>query len=256
MPEITGLAVLLLFAALILIFTAWLRRRKTAIPPMRPIAAFDSLPRTVGGAVETGRRLHFSLGSGIVGQTGTAATLAGLTVLEQVAPSATLSDRPPIVTSADGTAMLAGQDVLRGAFARQNALPRHDHFAAQVVGLTPMSFGAAQTTLQKDLNVAGSLLVGPVGAEAILLTESAQRQNIGTLAGTDNPSTQALLFASADHPLIGEDAFAAGAYIGCAPSHVASLRAQDVVRLIIIASIVAGAVVRTVSDVILRLGGG
>jgi hypothetical protein len=253
--DLLALALVLLFAALIAGFTVLVRRRADTPPVLRPIEAFESLPATVGRAVETGHRLHVSLGSGIVGQAGTAATLAGVTVLEQVSAAAVISDRPPIVTTADGTAMLVAQDTLRQAYARQNALERHDPFAAQVAGLTPIAFGAAQTVVQKDEAVAGSLLIGPVGTEAVLLTESARREDISTLAGTDNPPTQALLFASADHPLVGEDTFAGGAYINCQPAHVASLRAQDVVRLLLGGSILVAVAARTLGDVAARFLG-
>jgi hypothetical protein len=150
--------------------------------------------------------------------------------------------------------MLLAQDTLRNVYARQNALARYDPFSSQVPGLTPISFGAAQTTLQKDEAVAGTILIGSVGAEAVLLAEAGQRQGVTTLAGSDNPTTQALLFATTDHPLIGEDLFAGGAYVGCAPAHIGSLQAQDVIRLLIGGAIVVGVIVRTVSAVPQLLG--
>jgi hypothetical protein len=75
-----------------------------------------------------------------------------------------------------------------------------------------------------------------------------------TLAGSDNPAAQAMLFATTDHPLIGEDLFAGGAYIACAPAHVGSLQAQDVIRLLIGGAIILGVIVRTVSDLPRLLG--
>ena len=154
----------------------------------------------------------------------------------------------PLVTSADGATMLLAQDTLRNVYARQNALSRYDPYSSQTPGLTPISFGAAQTTLQKDEAVAGTLLIGSVGTEAVLLTEAGQRLGITTLAGSDNPTGQAVLFATADHPLIGEDLFAGGAYVGGAPAHVGSLQAQDILRLLIGGAIVLGVVLRTLSD--------
>jgi hypothetical protein len=246
--EILSLLVLLLIAALMLTFTV-MARRKGAVPRvLRPIEAYQSLPATVGTAVETGRRLHFSLGTGAVGDTDTAATLAGLVVLDQISDAAAVSDRPPIVTTADGASMLLAQDTLRAVYTRQNALTRYDPESAQVVGLTPASWGAAQTMLARDEAVAGALLLGSVNTEAALLTEGGQRAGVTTLAGADNLQAQAVLFATADHPVVGEDLFAGGAYVGRAPAHVASLTAQDVVRLLIGAAILLGVVWRTVQS--------
>ncbi|HSQ50898.1 MAG TPA: DUF6754 domain-containing protein, partial [Nitrospiraceae bacterium] len=139
-------------------------------------------PQTVGQAVETGGRLHLSLGTGSLGQASTAATLAGVVLLDQISAAAAVSDKPPIVTTADGATMLFAQDTLRNVYTRQNALARYDHYSSQVAGLTPISFGAAQTTLQKDEAVAGTILIGSVGSEAVLLAEAGQRQGVTTLA--------------------------------------------------------------------------
>jgi len=235
-----GFVFLAVFGGLIMFFTALAARKGAAPAVFRNIEAFQSLPDTVGRAVETGHRLHISLGSGSVGGPETAATLAGLTVLDQISAVAVVSDKPPVVTTADGTAMLLAQDVLRQVYIRQNALPRYDPTSARVAGLSADSFGAALTSLVKDESVGGTILIGSVGPEAVLFAEAGQRANITTLAGSDDPATQALLFASADYPLIGEDLFAGGAYIGRQPAHIASLRAQDVMRLAIGFAILGG----------------
>jgi hypothetical protein len=135
------------------------------------------------------------------------------------------------------------QDVLQSVYARQNALARYDPESAQVSGLTPISFGAAQTSLPRDEAAAGAVLIGTVGPEAMLLAEAGQRANVTTLAGTDNLTTQAMLFAATDHPLLGEDVFAGAAYIGGRPQHMASLTAQDVARLVISLLVLAGVAV-------------
>src|SRR5262249_10206017 len=158
---------------------------------LRPIEAFQSLPTTIGQAVETGQRLHISLGSGAIGTADTAITVAGLTVLDQISAAAAVSDRPPVVTTANGPSMLLGQDVRHSVYVRQNAEARYDPESARVAGLTPISFGAAQTTLPKDEAVAGAVLIGAVGTEAVLLAEGGQRAGVTTLAGTDNLTTQA-----------------------------------------------------------------
>jgi len=244
--NLTGLGFVLLFAGLMIAFMI-LGRRKGARPAVfRPLEALQSLPTTVGEAVETGRRLHISLGTGTIGQADTAAALAGLTVLDQISEVAVVSDKPPVVTTGDGVAALLAQDTLQHVYSRQNASERYDPTSARVAGLTPASFGAAVTTMVKDDALAGTVLVGSVGSEAVLLAEAGRRANITTLAGSLDPAAQALLFAAADYPLIGEDLFAGGAYIGRHPGHVASLRAQDVMRLLVGAAIVVGALLKTV----------
>lgn len=245
MEQIIGLGTILFFSGMIVVF-AVLARRKGAKPRgLRRIEAYESLPAAVGAAVETGRRIHISLGSGSIGEVSTAATISGLGVLDQVASVTAISDKPPLVTTADGTAMLLAQDTLRSVYKRQHASQQYDPLSAQVAGLTPLGFGAALPGMLSDEKVAGTVLIGSVGQEAVLLAEAGQRAGITTVAGSDVPAAQAVLFATADQPLIGEDLFAGNAYINRRPAHLASLRAQDWMRVIIGGLIVIGVLLKT-----------
>ncbi len=241
-----ALLIAAVLAVLILALTVLARRYPTRPRVLRPIEPFQRLPTTVGLAVETGRRLHISLGTGELGTADTAVTVAGLTLLDQISAAAAVSDRPPVVTTSNGATMLLAQDTLRNVYARQNALARYDPDSAQVAGLTPLAFGAAQTSLPSDEAVAGAVLIGAVGPEAVLLAEAGQRSGVTTLAGADSLTTQAMLFATADHPLLGEDVFAGAAYVGGQPQHLASLTAQDVARVAIAVLIVIGVLVQSV----------
>ena len=240
-----GLLVAAVLAVLILALTVLARRYPTRPRVLRPITAFQRLPITVGQAVETGRRLHIALGTGELGTADTTTTVAGLTLLDQISAAAAVSDRPPVVTTSDGATLLLAQDTLRNVYTRQNALARYDQDSAQVAGLTPLAYGAAQTALPADEAVAGAVLLGTVGSEAVLLAEAGQRAGVTTLAGADGLATQAMLFTTADHPLLGEDVFAGAAYIGGEPQHLASLSAQDVARVAIAVLIVLGVLVQS-----------
>ncbi len=252
--QLMGLATVLFFGGLIFGF-GLLARRKGAKPRgLRSIEPYDSLPATVGAAVETGRRIHISFGSGTVGEVSTAATIAGLSALDRVASVAAISDKPPVVTTADGTAMLLAQDTLRAVYRRQNASDHYDPLAVQVAGLTPLGFGAALPGLLKDETVAGTILIGSIGPETVLMAEAGRRGNVSIVAGSDQPAAQAMLFAMVDHPLIGEDLFAANAYINRSAAHLACLRAQDWMR-VIIAVIIGGGVVATLLGEVLKLLG-
>ena len=63
-----------------------------------------------------------------------------------------------------------------------------------------------------------------------------------TVAASDEPAAQAVLYASVEDPLIGEELFAAGAYAGLGKSHEASLQVQDVLRWIIMVLLIGSAV--------------
>lgn len=228
------------FAALILGFTAAFRRRPWR--SQRQIPAFAHLRRGVGFAVEAGQRLHLSLGRGIlIGEHGPIAFI-GLSMLERIASLTSISDNPPVATSGEAGVAILAQDTLHSAARSLGA--EFDPARAQLTGLTPFSYAAGALVTTKDQDVGTSLLIGSLGVEAVLLTQAGEDAGNLTLAGTDRLSGQAALYASADEPLIGEEAYAGGAYLGAGPSHTASLLAQDVLRWIIILAIVIGALLK------------
>ncbi len=237
-----SLLVLLVFIALLGFFVVLTRRQGARNAGLREVAVWKQLPDVIGAAVESGRRLHLSLGHGVLGQPDTATLLAGLNTVSQVAAVTVVSDKPPVITTADGATALLAQDLVRQAYRQQNAGEQYRDDAARVVGLSPLSFNGALTAVVKDEAIAGSVFVGSVGAEVALLAEAGQRAGAPTLAGSDNVTGQAILFAAAEHALLGEDVYSAGAYLSRAPEHVASLRTQDVMRWLIVGAMLAGIV--------------
>jgi hypothetical protein len=87
-------------------------------------------------------------------------------------------------------------------------------------------------------------MTGHFGPEIALIAETADRADGFTLAGTDSLPGQAVLYAAAQEPLIGEELFAAGAYLRSGLVHTASLRAQDVLRWLVVGAILAGGIVK------------
>jgi hypothetical protein len=89
------------------------------------------------------------------------------------------------------------------------------------------------------------ILSGSFGTEGALAADFGRRNQAFVLAGTDDVQTQALFYGTADYPLIGEELFAGGAYLGVGELHKASLRAQDIIRIVIVALILLGTLLKT-----------
>ena len=88
------------------------------------------------------------------------------------------------------------------------------------------------------------MLIGSFGNEVALITDAAERKEGMTLGGTDNLTGQAVLFATAQEPLIGEESYAGGAYLGAGRMHTASLYVQDIIRWVLIGLIVLGSLLK------------
>lgn len=238
--NLSALQWIALCLGLIVLFSFW--GRNDARRAFRNIPAFKQLRRTIELAVEDGSRLQVSLGSGDVLGTEAAAAFAGLTLLRQVAEIAADSDQPPLATAGAGNLMLLAQDTLRHSYLKLGIADQYHLRLAQVTGLTPFSFAAGAIPMILDRKLSASALAGSFGTEAGLFTAAAQRVGGFSLGGSDNLNSQAILFATADQPLIGEELYATGAYMDAGASHQASLRAQDVLRWLIIFMLIVSAV--------------
>ncbi len=236
--DFLGLTVLALMIILLVIYLAMGKRQA---PIFREIPAFEALKGAIERAVEAGERVHFSLGTGSVIGTDVAPALAGLATLAEIARVTSLSDRPAVVTTGDGAMAILAQDTLRSAYTQAGALDRYRPIAARMLGPTPFSYVASLPTLLSSEDVSVHILLGAFGAEGALAADFGERQNCFVMAGTDDVQSQALLYATAAHPLIGEEIFAGGAYLRRDRAHLASLRVQDAMRLILILGILLGA---------------
>ncbi len=239
---LVGITLLVVFVILILLF-AGLRDRWPVV--LRPIESFRLLGQRIERAVEAGQRVHLSLGTGSVIGSDSAPALAGLAVLGKVARETSMSDRPVVVTAGDGAMTLLAQDTLRAAYNEAGAKDRYRATSGRLLAPTPFSYIAGLPVLLASEDVSVHMLIGSFGAEGALGADFGERNRIFVLAGTDDVQSQALLFATADHPLIGEEVFASGAYLNVGHLHRSSIRAQDVVRLLVVVAILIGTLLRT-----------
>jgi hypothetical protein len=136
------------------------------------------------------------------------------------------------------------QDTLQSTYRSLAAEQRYDPTNARLTGLTPMAYAAGAMPTIHDEHITANILAGHYGTEIALLTEAGERSQSLTIAGTDNISAQAVLYATADEPLLGEELYAAGAYLGADTAHSASLYTQDILRWLLIVAIMVGAILK------------
>ncbi len=237
MLNLLALGLLALAAILLLAFT-FLRRRSPG--SFRIIDAYERLNRSVGLAVENGTRLHISLGRANLFTARGGSALAGLAMLRRLSERTSVSDRPPIATAGDASLAILSQDTLQAGYRAAGAEEQYRFTTGRLTGLTPFSYAAGAMSVIHDENVSTNVILGDLGAEAALLTEASDREDEDMIAASDNLSAQSIFYASSQDPLIGEELFAAGAYVGAGAAHEASLNVQDVLRWLIILAIVLG----------------
>ncbi len=240
LEQIAGFALVVLAGILIVVFSFVLPRSRKFT--LRNIPALQRLRRSVGLTIEDGKRLHVSLGNAGILSPGSASALAGLSAIERLTLLSMVSDKPPVVTSGDGSLMMLSQDTTRFIYRRGNALSQYDALRGRVCGLTPFSYivGAMPVITLED--VFTSVLIGRFGPEVAFLNDIAYQKQVYSLAASDDLSAQAVMLATAQDVVIGEELFAIPAYLKAGPIHQASLFTQDILRWLLVAVLLGGVI--------------
>lgn len=228
----TGIVVVVLFIGLMITFSILNKDRTGRL--IRPIAAYQKIDKEINVSVEDGTQLHISLGRGGISGPDSAAGLAGLSVLKQVIEKSSMCDHPPVASTGNAVLSILAQDTIQGTSKAISLADQQKNPSGELIGVTPFSYAAGTLTTIRNDNVSANVHIGWFGNEIIWLTTAGERQGSPTIAGTAQLPAQAVIYASASDPLIGEELYAGGAYLGAGPMHEASITTQDVFRWIII----------------------
>jgi len=217
---------------------------KRPLPPLRSINPFTKLGKSIGISVEAGKRIHLALGRGLITSVNAASSYIGLNVMQRIARVATVSDRPPVATSGDASLSLLSQDSLKSAYRSMGVQSQFNLSSGRLTGVTPFSYAVGAISVINDEESAIDVMLGNFGSEVVLIADASERNGNASLAGSDQLLAQAVLYASSEDTLIGEEMFAAGAYLKSGVLHRASLYAQDTMRWLIILGILIGVLLK------------
>ena len=219
---------------------------------LRPLAGILSLKKQTGLAVETGRHFHITPGRASLAGQGNPTSLAGLSIVEYLADQACQSDVPPVITTGDGTLTVGAQDTLRGAFVGADRLEDFDSDLVrfQAAESNPMAFAAGVTEELRDQSISTNIMVGRFGSEAAIVTEAADRMSFQQILGSDDPLALGVMAPVTDDLLIGEELFAAAAYLHRKPVYLASIQLQDSLRVLVCVGIFLAAIFYLVESLV------
>jgi hypothetical protein len=232
------IGLLLLLAILPALFFLVSRVRAGKVGKLRFLPALEELPSSVGRSAETGQPLHVSVGLAGVGSVATAETWAGLTLLGQLANEAAACDTPLIVTVADPTVLPIAQDIVQRAYIRHGNPEGYEPTQVRLIAPDPMAYAAGVMGLLEREPLTANIMLGSFGEEYLLIGETAARKGVYQVVGAANPQALALMYASANETLVGEEMFASGAYTARLPIQIASLLTQDWARLVVVVGII------------------
>lgn len=209
---------------------------------IRKIAGLEAVDEAVGRATEMGKKIYYIPGSQDMDNV---QTLAGIAILGRVAELSAQYETWLEVPVSRSLVMVTCREVVKEAYAKAG---RPDAFQDdQVHYLTDDQFGyaAAIDGMVVRENPATIFLMGSFYAEALVLAETGNSVGAIQIAGTGQPSQLPFFVAACDYTLIGEELFAASAYLSREPNQLGSLKGQDLGKAVLLVAIVIGVILET-----------
>ncbi len=209
--------------------------------PVRRIPAFDAIEEAVARSVEMGRPVHVTFGFGTISSAHAPQYVAGLGVLSHAARLCGKYGAKLIATLGVPEAIATTEEVVREGYYSAGRPELYDP-TYNVRYLTDQQFAyasAVQATLIRE-NVGANIVVGPFYAESLIFMEAGNMVNAFQIAGTARETQIPFFVLTADYSFIGEEVFAAGALASGDKETLASIRGQDVGKLLSIVLVILG----------------
>ncbi len=229
------LCLLVVFSALVLVCIGLSRRGRPLF--IRRIAGIAAMEEAIGRATELGRKVLYLPGAASIDDN---QTIASLAVLRHVAALSARYGVDLAVLNRDPLTFAAARETVQEAYLQAG---RPDLFTPDVVSYVTydqFAFTASVTGFMVRERPAANFLIGAYQAESLLLAETGQTIGAIQVAGTAEVTQLPFFAVVCDFTLMGEELYAAGAYLSREPAMLGSIKGQDFTKALLILYLVAG----------------
>jgi hypothetical protein len=234
------LVMTIIFCALVLWYIRKARKGESLY--VRKIPGLEAVDEAVGRSTEMGRPVLFVSGLSTLSEV---ATLAALSILGRVAKRTAQYEVPLLVPCTEPLVMTTAQEIVKQSYTEAG---RPDLYReSDIFYLTYDQFGYAAGVdgiMLRD-RPGAVFLQGYFYAEALILAETGHSIGAVQIAGTTSTTQLPFFVASCDYTLIGEEMFAASSYLSKEPLMLGTLKAEDVAKIIIVATFLVSALLGT-----------
>jgi hypothetical protein len=211
-----------IFSGLVLYFIYTARKGKTLF--LRRIAGMDHVEEAIGRATEMGKPILYITG---LSDSSDISTIAAMTILGRVARKAAEYDTPLIVPCYDPIVMMVNQEIVKEAYTEAGRPDQYKEDNIFFVTQSQFGYVAAVDGIMMREKPATNFYMGYYFAESLILAETGAMSGAIQIAGTDAVTQLPFFITSCDYCLMGEELYAAGAYLSREPKLLGSIKGQD-----------------------------
>ena len=235
----TGLLLAVLSLAILIAILTARRGRQLFI---RRIPGLSAIDEAVGRATEMGRAILFV--PGVWGLD--IITLQALAILSHVAKIAARYRSRVIVPTADSVIYTIAEEVVRDAYSREGAPEQFQGEDVRYLSDLQFAFASGVVGILNREQIASAFYFGNFFAESLILAETGHNVGAIQVAGTPQTTQIPFFIAACDYTIIGDEFYAASAYLSREPTLLGSLVGQDIGKAIIIGTIVLGIILTSI----------
>ena len=229
---VSGLVVLL---SLIIIGKV-LSAQRGRIPFIRRIPGLNAIDEAVGRATEMGRPVMMVPGiSGL-----DVVTLQALSIFSYVARAVARFGNKSIMATIDPIVTGVAEETLQDAYADAGRPELYDSGDVRYLTSQQFAFASGVAGIIVREKVAASFLFGAFFAESLIFAEVGQQVGAIQIAGTTETNQIPFFIAACDYVIIGDEFYAASAYLSRDPTLLGSIVGQDYCKLLLLGIILLG----------------
>jgi hypothetical protein len=235
LDRINALVVMIVFGGAVLLYTRWAKQGKPLY--IRKLAGLDAIEEAVGRATEMGKPVLFIPG---IQELDEIETIAGVSILGRVARITAQYETPLIVPVRYPLVLAAGQEVVEQAYREMGRIDSYDKDTVRYVAGDQMAFAATVNGMLMRDRPAANIYMGAFFAESLVIAETGNAAGSIQIAGTAQPEQLPFFIAACDYTLMGEELYAASAYLSHEPLLLGGLKGQDLFKVLLVIIIILG----------------
>ncbi len=212
---------------------------------IRKIAGLEEVDNAVGRATEMGKKIVYIPGRQDMDNV---QTIAAVLLLGRVARLAAEYETRLEVPNTRSMVMVSCREVVKEAFLKAGRPDAYRENDIHYITEDQFGFAAAVDGMMLRDRPAAVFYQGAFFAESLIFAETGNSIGAIQIAGTAQPAQLPFFVVACDYTLIGEELFAASAYLSKEPRLLGSLKGQDVGKFVTMAAISIGALLATVKS--------
>lgn len=239
--QVNNLAVVVIFGFVVLGSIQAAKRKEIFL---RRIPGLDAVDEAIGRATELGKPILYLTGAGDMSEP---STVAAAVILGRVATRIAAYETELMVPHRDPIVMAVCQEITKQSYleaGKPDAFKEDSNF---FITTDQFSYTAAVDGIMLRKQPAANFFMGSYFAESLLLTETGASTGAIQIAGTDSDHQMPFFVTTCDYTLIGEELYAASAYLSREPVQLGTLRGQDIGKACILVALGLGTVLATTS---------